>query len=94
MSHQVKQLKEEIKVKNKNLLEEDEKYDIIKKSKETTFAEKERVEKNIKNTCEVIKELEQHINKLKYIISEAEGEKQRQQQDYDMVVHERDILGQ
>jgi len=45
-------------VKNKNLLEEDEKYDIIKKSKETTFAEKERVEKNIKNTCEVIKELE------------------------------------
>jgi hypothetical protein len=39
------------------------------------LAEKERVEKNIKNTEEVIKELENHITKLKYIISEALGEK-------------------
>ncbi len=77
MTHQVKQLKEEIKVKNKNLLEWDQKCDIIKKSTESTLAEKERVEKNIKNTEEVIKELENHITKLKYIISEALGEKQR-----------------
>jgi len=30
---------------------------------------------------------------LKYVISEAEIEKQKQRKDYEMVINERDILG-
>lgn len=33
------------------------------------------------------------IARLKYVISEAESEKQKQKKDYDMVIAERDILG-
>lgn len=33
------------------------------------------------------------IARLKYVIAEAEGEKQKQKKDYEMVVAERDILG-
>ena len=30
---------------------------------------------------------------MKYVISEAESEKQKQRKDYEMVINERDILG-
>jgi hypothetical protein len=33
------------------------------------------------------------INRLKYVISEAEAEKLKQKKDYEMVICERDILG-
>lgn len=44
-------------------------------------------------TGKVIKNQEAHVSKLKFIISEAKNEKQKQEKDYEMVVNERDILG-
>jgi len=41
----------------------------------------------------MIKTQEQDISRLKYVITEAEAEKQKQRKDYEMVINERDILG-
>lgn len=41
----------------------------------------------------MIKTQENDIARLKYVISEAEAEKQKQKKDYEMVINERDILG-
>lgn len=58
-----------------------------------TELEKERVMKAIKSTEEVIKNQENHISRLKYIIQELKAEKQRHDKDLEMVINERDILG-
>lgn len=41
----------------------------------------------------MIKTQENDIARLKYVITEAESEKQKQRKDYEMVINERDILG-
>lgn len=41
----------------------------------------------------MIKTQEIDIARLKYVITEAEQEKQKQRKDYEMVINERDILG-
>ncbi len=41
----------------------------------------------------MIKTQDNDISRLKYVISEAEGEKLKQKKDYEMVINERDILG-
>ena len=41
----------------------------------------------------MIKTQDQDIARLKYVILEAEAEKQKQRKDYEMVINERDILG-
>lgn len=41
----------------------------------------------------MIKTQENDIARLKYVISEAEQEQQKQKKDYEMVINERDILG-
>jgi predicted RNase H-like nuclease (RuvC/YqgF family) len=41
----------------------------------------------------MIKTQESDISRLKFVITEAEQEKQKQKKDYEMVINERDILG-
>jgi len=41
----------------------------------------------------VVKNQDNELAKLKFIISEAETERQKQHKDYEMVINERDILG-
>jgi len=41
----------------------------------------------------MIRTQDNDISRLKYVISEAEGEKLKQKKDYEMVINERDILG-
>ena len=53
----------------------------------------EKISRNIKSSEEMIKTQESDIARLKYVISEAESEKQKQRKDYKMVINERDILG-
>ena len=52
-----------------------------------------KITRNIKSSEEMIKTQESDIARLKYVISEAESEKQKQRKDYEMVINERDILG-
>ena len=53
----------------------------------------DRILKNISTCDELIKTQENDIARLKFVISEAEAEKQKQKKDYEMVINERDILG-
>ena len=86
-------MKEEIKNKDSSLVKEDFEYHKVVEENRKTKLEKERVKKAIQSTEEVLKNQENHTSRLKYIISEAKTEKQRQEKDYEMVVNERDILG-
>jgi len=93
MSHQVDQLKDELKVKDADLVKQDRAVQKIVRENEKNKVEKGRIEKNIANTDTVIKDQTDQVARLKYIISEAYTEKARQNKDYEMVVNERDILG-
>ena len=93
MSHQVDQLKDELKVKDADLVKQDRTVSKIARENEKNKIEKARIEKNNANTDNVIKDQEEQISRLKYITGEAQVEKARQQKDYEMVVNERDILG-
>jgi chromosome segregation ATPase len=93
MYHQVDQLKDELKLKDASLVDQDREFQKIVKENEKTKIEKVRVKTMIKTTEDVIKNQEEQISRLKYIITEAHSEKGRQQKDYEMVVNERDILG-
>ena len=53
----------------------------------------ERISRHIESSEEMIKTQENDIARLKFVISEAEAEKQKQRKDYEMVINERDILG-
>jgi len=56
-------------------------------------ADIQKILRNIASSEEMIKTQESDIARLKYVISEAESEKQKQRKDYEMVINERDILG-
>lgn len=68
MTHQVDQLKEEIKTKDALLVKEDLDFHKVVEENRKTKLEKDRVKKTIKSTEEVIKNQENHISRLKYII--------------------------
>jgi len=93
MSHQVDQIKDELKIKDANLVNQDRAFQKIVKENEKTKIEKDRIKKNIANTEDVIRNQEEQIKRLKYIITEAYSEKARQIKDHQMVVNERDLLG-
>ena len=52
-----------------------------------------KIEDNIAASEKMIKTQDADIARLKYVILEAEAEKQKQRKDYEMVINERDILG-
>lgn len=53
----------------------------------------EKIQKQITSCDNMIKTQESDISRLKFVITEAEQEKQKQKKDYEMVINERDILG-
>lgn len=53
----------------------------------------EQFKQQINSSENMIKMQDNDIARLKYVITEAEAEKQKQKKDYEMVVAERDILG-
>ena len=73
-------------------MEDIKKRDLEKQNTEnrSNIAQKEKL---IKSSEEWIKSQEEDCARLKYVISEAESEKQKQKKDYEMVINERDILG-
>lgn len=54
---------------------------------------KTSINSQINSSDDMIKTQDNDISRLKYVISEAEGEKLKQKKDYEMVINERDILG-
>ena len=93
MTQQISQLKEEIQAKDNTIATET--Y-----SKQRYATENAKLEGDIKKisdqigSCDqMIRTQESDIARLKYVITEAEQEKQKQRKDYEMVINERDILG-
>lgn len=93
MLHQISQLKEEIKVKDKQFIKEFNLFKNAEKQKKATEIKEQAIQARIDSTKQFIKHHENQIAKLKYIIAEAQAEKQKQMKDHEMVLNERDILG-
>merc|ERR1712217_171087 len=81
MYHQIEQLKEEIKEKDKAMITEHFDHQFIQKESDKT---KDNLDKHKK---------QQKIKKLESTIQEAEVERQNQRKEFEAVTSERNILG-
>jgi len=93
MHHQIEQLKEEIKEKDKQLITEHFDHQFISKESDKTKENLERHSKQQKRLQQVVDLQQQEIKKLEATISEAEVERQNQRKEFEGVISERNILG-
>jgi len=93
MTQQISQLKEETFSKDNSISEENQKQKQLQDKNQSLNQDIQKIQRNIDSSEEMIKTQESDIARLKYVISEAESEKQKQRKDYEMVINERDILG-
>lgn len=75
MTQNISQLKEEISSKDQAIIQEEDRQKSYKRKNEQLKEDKEKIERNIKSSEEMIKTQESDIARLKYVISEAESEK-------------------
>ena len=93
MINQIKQLKEEIQSKEKDLVTEEANV-----TAQTTLRKKHEIhidtcKKKTEKRQKAIEAYNSELNKLNQIISDADQEKRRQERDHINVINERDILG-
>lgn len=93
MLQKIHSLKEEIVVKENELIKEHRKKNEISSLQASLEAAVEIKQQEEKRLEEEIKEFDNDIQRLKYIIGEVETEKIKQKKELDLVVNERDILG-
>ena len=93
MLAQISTLKEEIGSKDQAILIEKDRHTYFMKKNEELSEMIEKIKNNINSSEKMIKTQDSDIARLKYVILEAESEKQKQKKDYEMVINERDILG-
>lgn len=93
MLHQINQLKEEIGVKDTELIQENKRVGILEKTMHEADEKKSELINTQFKLDEVIRECEREIQRLKYVITEVEQEKLKQQKELELVTNERDILG-
>jgi len=94
MSHTISQLKDVIKQKNMEMVVYQLKKENIEKTKALISEKLSLIVTQITEADEVVGNQKEEIEKLNRIINEADSELDRQQKEYDIVVNERDILGQ
>lgn len=92
-SHQIQQLKDEIEAKDQALSQEHYALAQEIKDKEKEQASNKEYKKANAELEENQKKMDNEINKLKFIIKEAEEEKLKLDKDYNNVIQERDTLG-
>jgi chromosome segregation ATPase len=93
MHHQIEQLKEEIKEKDKQLITEHFEHQFISKESDKTKENLEKHSKQQKRLQQVVDLQQQEITKLEATIQEAEVERQNQRKEFEGVISERNILG-
>merc|ERR1719238_571754 len=93
MHHQIEQLKEEIKEKDKQLITEHFEHQFISKESDKTKENLEKHSKQQKRLQQVVDLQQQEIKKLEATIQEAEVERQNQRKEFEGVISERNILG-
>eukprot|EP00747_Dinoflagellata_sp_TGD_P210717 gnl/TRDRNA2_/TRDRNA2_83982_c0_seq2.p1 gnl/TRDRNA2_/TRDRNA2_83982_c0~~gnl/TRDRNA2_/TRDRNA2_83982_c0_seq2.p1 ORF type:complete len:859 (+),score=296.61 gnl/TRDRNA2_/TRDRNA2_83982_c0_seq2:153-2729(+) len=93
MYHQIEQLKEEIKEKDKALITEHFEHQFISKESEKTNDNLKKHNNQQKRLQQVVDLQQQEIKKLEATIQEAEVERQNQRKEFEGVISERNILG-
>lgn len=93
MSHQIEQLKEEIKEKDKAMISEHFAHQNINKETEKTKENHEKHLKLAKKSQHIVEMQQQEMKKFEAGIHEAETERQKQRKDFEAVSSERNILG-
>ena len=93
MTQQISQLKEEIAAKDNTIATETYSQQRYFQENAKLQNDIEKISKQIDSCEQMIRTQESDIARLKYVITEAEQEKQKQRKDYEMVINERDILG-
>lgn len=93
MTQQISQLKEEIQAKDNTIATETYSKQKYAGENAKLQGDIDKISKQIESCDQMIRTQESDIARLKYVITEAEQEKQKQRKDYEMVINERDILG-
>ena len=93
MVHQINQLKEEIVIKDGELIQENKKLGILEIGKNELESAKEKLQDKQEKLEKAIKDCERENQRLKYVITEVEQEKDKQKKELELVTNERDILG-
>ena len=93
MTQQINQLKEEIQAKDNTIATETFSKQKYAGENAKLEGDIDKIGKQIDSCDQMIRTQESDIARLKYVITEAEQEKQKQRKDYEMVINERDILG-
>ncbi len=93
MTQQISQLKDEIGLKDAAIHKQNMDKATYQQENNKINSEIGQKKREIASYDMTIKTQEEDIGRLKYVISEAEAEKQKQRKDYEMVINERDILG-
>ena len=93
MNHSITQLKEEIQLKEKDLVQHNIQKSKMEQEKKKYLLRKQKFATMTDAYTRKISSLSNEINKLNEIINEADSEKAKQRRDYENVMNERDILG-
>merc|ERR1719277_96350 len=93
MCHQIDQLKEEIKEKDKAMITEHFDHQFIQKESDKTKDNLEKHNKQQQKSQKLVEMQQQEIKKLESTIQEAEVERQTQRKEFEAVTSERNILG-
>ncbi|KAK2535934.1 Cfap58 [Columba livia] len=93
VTHQVDQLKEEIREKDEALVKAHLEHQRTEKEKESLKAELLQMKKQALETKHFIENQEAEERKLLKIIAEADAERLKQKKELERVINERDILG-
>lgn len=92
-SHQISQLKDEIEMKDKCLVNEHHDLNIAKKEKDNLDIKYKDEQKKNADAKLKYAEVQNQLMKLTAIIKQAHEEHERLKKDYQNVINERDILG-
>lgn len=93
MLAQISTLKEEIMSKEDSIIRTTRQKNELQDKNKDLDNDIKKISDNIGASDKMIKTQDADIARLKYVILEAEAEKQKQRKDYEMVINERDILG-
>ena len=92
MTSTINGLKDDISSKDSHKQDEDSNLANYKNENDNLKKQITAIEQQITSSDDMIKTQDNDISRLKYVISEAEGEKLKQKKDKEMVINERNIL--
>lgn len=91
--HQIKQLSEEVSLKNNKSLDERRRHKDLEVENEDLEAKAKRLKEELDGQERKIKGHEAEVDKLKVMVANGEEEKKRKRKEEALIMNERDILG-